>query len=309
MLATLIAAAAQTARNAAQSGLTRQIGTLGATQVRFLFGLPFAVLFLGMSALATGEAVPALTMGSLGYTALGALSQIGATALMLVTMSQRSFAVTTAWIKTEPVIVALVATVVIGDPLTLARLVAILVATLGVVILSVRPGTVRGLVGDWGPVATGLLAGFLFGLAAIGFRGGILGLADGGFLIRAGTVLVVSLVLQTGMLLVWLLAFDREALWASFRVWRASLLAGFLGAFASQFWFIGFSLTSAANVRTLALVEVILALGVSRVVFGQRVTGRQMAGMAVIVLGVGLLLRSQDEHSVSHGWSVLRNLR
>jgi drug/metabolite transporter (DMT)-like permease len=210
---------------------------------------------------------------------------------MLVTMRSRSFAVTTAWIKTEPVIVALVAAVVIGDPLTLGKLGAILVATAGVVILSVKPGT--GLLGGWGPVATGLLAGFLFGLAAIGFRGGILGLSEGGFLIRASTVLVVSLVLQTGMLLVWLLAFDRGALLASFGVWRASLAAGFLGAFASQFWFIGFSLTSAANVRTLALIEVILALGVSRVVFGQRVTGRQIAGMAVIVLGVALLLRSQ----------------
>ncbi|MFM7332991.1 MAG: EamA family transporter [Tabrizicola sp.] len=291
VIATLIAAAAQTARNAAQSGLTKAIGTLGATQVRFLFGLPFAVLFLGIAVWWTGEAVPALTAGSLGYTALGAVAQVAATALMLVTMKSQSFAVTTAWIKTEPVIVALVAVVVIGDPLTLAKLVAVVVATAGVVILSVKPGA--GLLGGPGPVATGLLAGFLFGLAAIGFRGGILGLEEGSFLIRASTVLVVSLAMQTGMLLVWLLVFDQEALWASFRVWRASLAAGFLGAFASQFWFIGFSLTSAANVRTLALVEVILAAGVSRVVFGQRVTGRQVLGMAVIVLGVGLLLRSQ----------------
>jgi drug/metabolite transporter (DMT)-like permease len=291
VLATLIAAAAQTARNAAQAGLTARIGTMGATQVRFLFGLPFAVVFLGIAVLGTGDAVPGLTAGSLGYTALGAVAQIGATALMLVTMKSRSFAVTTAWLKTEPVIVALVAAVVIGDPLTLAKLVAIIVATAGVVILSVKPGTARGLVGDWGPVATGLLAGFLFGLSAIGFRGGILGL-EGSFLIRASTVLVVSLAMQTGMLLVWLLVFDRGALRASFGVWRASLAAGFLGAFASQFWFIGFSLTSAANVRTLALVEVILALGVSALVFRQPVSGRQLAGIAVILLGVGLLLNA-----------------
>jgi choline-glycine betaine transporter len=54
VIATLIAAAAQTARNAAQSGLTKAIGTLGATQVRFLFGLPFAVVFLGTAVLWTG---------------------------------------------------------------------------------------------------------------------------------------------------------------------------------------------------------------------------------------------------------------
>lgn len=292
MLATLVAAVAQTARNAAQAGLTREIGTLGATQVRFLFGLPFAVIFLGLAAWGMGEAPPALTAGSLGYAALGALAQIGATALMLMTMQSRSFAVTTAWIKTEPVIVALVATVVIGDPLTPAKLVAILVATAGVLILSTRPETARGMLRDAAPVATGLLAGFLFGLAAIGFRGGILALPEGSFLIRASTILVVSLVLQSGVLLVWLLAFDRRALAGSFRVWRPSILAGFLGAFASQFWFIGFSLTTAANVRTLALVEVILALGVSALVFRQPVSRRQVVGTAVILLGVGLLLNA-----------------
>jgi drug/metabolite transporter (DMT)-like permease len=189
--------------------------------------------------------------------------------------------------------VALIAAVTIGDALTPAKLLAIVVATAGVVILSTKPETTRGMLRDWGPALTGLLAGLLFGVAAIGFRGGILHLPEGSFLIRASTILVLSLILQSAMLLLWLLAFDRAALLASFGVWRTSLLAGFLGAFASQFWFIGFSLTTAANVRTLALVEVIMALAVSAWVFRQPVTTRQKIGMAVIVLGVGLLLTAQ----------------
>ena len=40
---TLIAAAAQTVRNAAQRELTGTLGTVGATHVRFLFGFPFAL--------------------------------------------------------------------------------------------------------------------------------------------------------------------------------------------------------------------------------------------------------------------------
>ena len=87
------------------------------------------------------------------------------------------------------------------------------------------------------------------------------------------------------------LARDRAALAGSFRVWRASLGAGFLGAFASEFWFIGFSLTSAANVRTFALIEVIFAQIVARYWFTQKTSARQLAGMGVIVLGVGVLLR------------------
>jgi drug/metabolite transporter (DMT)-like permease len=293
VLATLIAAAAQTARNATQASLTRAIGTVGATQVRFLFGLPFALLFLLLVAGIGGQPVPALTLEALGFTVLGALAQIAATALMLFTMKSQSFAVTTAWIKTEPVLVALIAAAVLGDPVTWPMLAAIAIATAGVILMSLKPGTDPGRWRTAGPALTGLLAGALFGLAAIGFRGGILALPTGDFLIRATTTLALSLALQAAFLLLWMLAFDRTALIASFRVWRSSLGAGFLGAFASQFWFIGFSLTSAANVRTLALVEVIMALVVARFVFRQRLLPRQTLGMAVILLGVTLLLRSQ----------------
>lgn len=268
--ATLIAAAAQTARNATQASLTRTIGTIGATQVRFLFGLPFALLFLGLVAGLGGQPVPPITLPALGFTTLGALSQIAATALMLYTMKSQSFAVTTAWIKTEPVIVALIAAAVLGDPLTLPMLLAIIAATGGVIVMSVQPGTTAAMWREAVPALTGVLAGALFGLAAIGFRGGILALPAGDFLIRATTILALSLALQAAILLVWMLLFDRRALIASFGVWRSALGAGFLGAFASQFWFIGFSLTSAANVRTLALVEVIFAQVVARLAFHQR---------------------------------------
>ena len=43
---TLLAAAGQTVRNAMQRELTATLGTVGATHVRFLFGFPFALLFL-----------------------------------------------------------------------------------------------------------------------------------------------------------------------------------------------------------------------------------------------------------------------
>jgi drug/metabolite transporter (DMT)-like permease len=286
VLATLIAAAAQTARNATQSGLTRAIGTLGATQVRFLFGLPFAILFLGLTIGFTGQAVPEITARAVAFTAMGAVAQIGATAVMLLVMQRQGFGLATALLKTEPVIVALIGWAVLGDALTPVMLLAIGIAVAGVLIMSgIKAGGMSA-------VAMGLLAGGLFGLSAIGFRGGILGLAGGDFLIRAGTVLVIALAMQTALLMVWMALFQRGAIGKSLRVWRTSLLAGFLGAFASQFWFIGFALTSAANVRTLALIEVLMAQAVAVLVMGQRTTGRQWVGMAVLLMGVGLLLQA-----------------
>jgi drug/metabolite transporter (DMT)-like permease len=289
VLTTLIAAAAQTGRNAAQSGLTKTIGTLGATQVRFLFGLPFAALFLILVRLASGELIPLPGLRSLAFTTAGAVTQIAATALMLLTLKSQNFAVTTAWLKTEPVLVALASALILGDALSLPMLACIAVATSGVLVMTVKPGT-KGWA-DLSAALTGLAAAGLFGASAIGFRGGILALPEGGYLMRATTILLLSLTLQTLMLLAWLAAFDRKALSASFTVWRSSLLAGFLGAFASEFWFLGFSMTSAANVRTLALVEVIFAQGVSTLVLGQKTNSRQLWGMGVVVIGVAALLR------------------
>jgi drug/metabolite transporter (DMT)-like permease len=139
-------------------------------------------------------------------------------------------------------------------------------------------------------VLFGVASGGLFALAAVGFRGGILALGDGPYFLRATTTLVWSLGFQALSLGAWLATFDRAALVRSLGVWRQSLFAGFMGAFASQFWFLGLSLTAAANVRTLALVEVLFAQAVSWRVFGQRVSAREMVGMALVIAGVALLL-------------------
>jgi drug/metabolite transporter (DMT)-like permease len=290
---TLVAAAAQTGRNATQRRLTETIGTVGATQVRFLYGFPFALLALAVVRLATGEAVPGPNGTFLSYALTGALAQILATALMLSAMRERAFSVVTAYTKTEPVQVALFGLVLLGDHLTPVIALAIAIATSGVVLMSVKPGA--GLASSGlRPVAAGIASGAFFALAAIGFRGAILSLQEGSSLMRASTTLVWGLGLQTGILLLWLGLFDRAALLASFKAWRPSLGAGFLGALASQFWFIGFALTTAANVRTLALVEVLMAQAVSHRFMAQATTRRELAGMALILGGVGLLLLAQQ---------------
>ncbi len=292
-MAALIGALAQTGRNATQVGLTAALGTIGATQVRFLFGLPFAIVFLLAVSFWTAEPVPALRLATLGWVTLGGLAQIAGTALMLQVMKSTAFGVTTAWLKIEPVMVAILGALVLGDAMTLPVLLAIGIAVLGVVILTLKPGQGRAMFAEVQPAALGLLAGLCFGLAAIGFRGGILSFETGGFVIRATAALALALAIQTGVLLIWMLARDRAALVGSFGFWRSSLGAGFLGAFASEFWFIGFSLTSAANVRALALIEVIFAQVVARYWFRQKTSGRQLVGMTVILLGVATLLRVQ----------------
>ena len=117
---TLIAAAAQTARNAMQRELTATLGTVGATHVRFLFGFPFALVFLAGVLFVTGDALPRPTLAFWPWIVDGLLAQIAATALMLAAMNDRSFVVTIAYIKTEPVQVALFGFLLLGDKVTLA---------------------------------------------------------------------------------------------------------------------------------------------------------------------------------------------
>jgi drug/metabolite transporter (DMT)-like permease len=289
---TLFAASAQVWRNALQSGLTREIGTLGATQVRFVYGLPFAVLLLGIYTFVSGEVLPAPTRGAVGWMALGAVAQVGATALMLQVMANRDFGVAYAYIKTEPVTVALLGLVVLGDRLPLLGWIAVMVVTVGVVLASLRPADSAAKLAQWRSVAVGVASGALFGLSSIAFRAGIDGVPQGSFLMRSLLMLVVSLAIQVTVLLAWFALRGAAPLAASARHWRMSTAAGALGALASAGWFVSFSLTIAANVRTLGLIEMPIVALVTRRVSGKWLSAREAAGFVLISLGVALLLFS-----------------
>jgi drug/metabolite transporter (DMT)-like permease len=289
IVATLVAAGAQTARNAMQSSLAATLGTLGATQVRFLYGLPFAVLFLALATAVAGTAVLAPTGAFVVYTGGGAVAQIAGTALLLSAMQARSFAVATTFNKTEAMQVVIFGVLLLGEHLTVAGTGGIVIASAGVALVAAKPGMKLG-AGGVRPVVCGVASGGFFALASVGFRGGILELADGVYYVRAATTLVWALAFQALLLGAWMTLFARRALLGSLALWRESLVAGFFGAFASQFWFLGFSLTAAANVRALGLVEVLFAQVVAQCVFAQKVTTREAAGMALVAAGVAVLL-------------------
>jgi drug/metabolite transporter (DMT)-like permease len=289
-LFTVIAAFSQTVRNAAQRQLTATLGTVGATHVRFLFGFPFALLFLSGVLVAGGASLPHPGATYWPWVVDGALAQVAATALMLAAMNERSFVVTIAYIKTEPVQVALFGLILLGDAVTVWLALAILVATAGVVVMSLKPGATAG---GMRPTLSGLAAGAMFGLSAIGFRGAILSLGLSSYLMAATFTLVIGLLLQSVLLSAYLWLRDPAVLRAIMRSWRPSLFAGFMGALASQFWFLALALATAASVRTLALVEVLFAQAISRFVFKQPTSAREAVGIVLIVIGCGLLIWAQ----------------
>ncbi|MFN5880985.1 MAG: EamA family transporter [Burkholderiales bacterium] len=298
---TLIAAFSQTFRNLLQKGLTATLGTVGATHVRFLFGLPCAILMVGAILWVTPAQRLTWSAEFWVWVWVGGLAQIVATALMLGAMQMKSFSIATAYVKSEPVTVALLAFVFLGEPLGVLAVLAIVVATAGVVLMS-SPGQATAAAPEsassqkpagltlGAPIALGLGAGALFALAAVGFRGAILALGEDPFFVRAAVTLVVSLAVQTAVLSLWLALRSPGTLMAILKAWRPSLGAGALGSFASLCWFVAFSLQSPALVRTLALVEILFAMALARRLFAQRESVRETWGIVLMVVGVAALL-------------------
>src|SRR5205085_7505651 len=121
---------------------TGDLGALGATLVRFFYGLPFALVWLLVAwlALTPGQPLPGITIAFLLWTVVASLSQIAATALLLRCMEERNFALGVAYAKTEIIQVALFGFVLLGDRIGPLAVAAIVVATAGVLLVSMPPG-------------------------------------------------------------------------------------------------------------------------------------------------------------------------
>jgi drug/metabolite transporter (DMT)-like permease len=279
---TVWAAFAQTVRNAAQRSLTAELGTWGATLVRFLYGLPFAAIWLFAVYAFTGEKSPEINAKFLLWVFLGAVTQIIATGLLLRVMQERNFALGVAYSKSEVLQVALFAFVFLGDPLTIPLAVAIACGTSGVLFLT------GGVQAGWAtrPALLGLASGAGFALASVGYRGAALALPGSGFLIVAAFTLLVAQAMQTALLGGFLLLRNPGTVLKAAKQWRPSLLAGVMGAAASAGWFTALAIEPAAHVRTLGLVELVFSYAVSLKLFRERLSGREIAGMALLAAGV-----------------------
>ncbi|MEO8158816.1 MAG: EamA/RhaT family transporter [Betaproteobacteria bacterium] len=283
---TLWAAFAQTLRNVAQRQLTGELGTLGATLVRFLYGLPFAALWLlGVHAIGQYD-FPVGNLSFLGWVLLGAVSQIAATALLLQVMAERNFTLGVAYSKSEIIQVAIFGFVFLGDRISAVVAFAIGLGTAGVLMLAPadREHPLRALATGWTSrlALLGIASGTGFALSAVGFRGAALALHDTPFLMAAACTLVVAQLMQTLLLGGWLLLRKRDVVVRVLRAWRASLFAGFMGAAASAGWFTAMAIEPVAHVRTLGLVELLFSYIVSRRVFREHLERRELIGIALL---------------------------
>ena len=288
----LAAAGAQTIRNASQRSLVKSAGTLAATFVRFAYGLPFAAIALFVIGALSPSPLPTVSTAFFAWIALGAGSQLAATVFLIMAMEQRSFVVAVAYSKTEVLQIGVYSIVLLGEPLSAAAVGAIVLATFGVLLLSVKPGAERGAaMSSWfSPAALlGLASGAGFALSAVGYRGAALALAHPLPWVAGSYSLVWAQFFQTLVLGGYLLARDRAGLVQVLVQWRVSTLAGFMGALASLGWLTAFAMRSAVDVRIVGLVEVLYSYALSRRFFNEPVSWREIAGMVLIAAGIVLI--------------------
>ena len=291
---TIAAAFLQNLRSAAQKHLKAVMGTTGATFVRFGFGLPFALTYLGGLSTIGGLPVPPPNQAFLGWVLVGALGQIGATFLLIHLFSYRNFAVGTAYSRTEPAQAALFGLVILGERVTGGALAAIAISVFGVMLISVAhmPMNWRNLVASVFArnALIGLASGTLFGIAAVGYRAASLSLGGPNFVMQAATTLVWTIAIQTAVMACWMAWKDRAEFGRIAGAWKVSLFTGFVGATASFGWFMAMTLQQAAIVKALAQVEMLFTFAASVFFFREKINRLEVAGCMLIVAGIVVLV-------------------
>ncbi|THD71079.1 DMT family transporter [Phenylobacterium sp.] len=289
MLWILLTAAAtplQVARNALQRGLVGDAGPWGATLVRFLFGLPFSLAIFGAVALATPGASPHFSASYAAAVGLGAISQIGATAALLVAMRRAGFAVATVMQQSSLPLSAVFGWLALGDRIGTQAWIGIAVTSVGLVVLS-WPRRDQ-LAGAGLGSALGLASGGAFAVALNAYRQAGLALEPHHPIYSATASVCVAQAVQTAVMVTALALLRPASLLAVGRAWRASLGAGFFGAAASACWFAALALAPAGPVRAVGVIEAPIAAAAGRRLFKERLSPRQLAGGVLAAIGVAV---------------------
>ncbi|MGQ7846270.1 DMT family transporter [Granulosicoccus sp. 3-233] len=288
---TILAALMQAVRTAGQKQLTSSVTPMSSTLIRYVFGLPFAIIYLIYITRADLPAVVADALGNdrfLLFALAAAVAQIMATVLLVKLFSFRNFTVGTSLAKTEAVQAAVFGTVLFGMPLSLLGWLAVAVGFLGIYIVSMPSGEQR-----WEPrtVLLGTLSGTAFALTSLWIRQASLSL-DHGVLTSSAMTLVFLVSVQSLICTAYTVLREPDQFPA---IGKRLGLAGFVGltsALGSIGWFTAMTYQNPALVKSLGQVEFIFTLLLTTLFFKERVTARELLGVAAIVCSVILILQA-----------------
>ena len=290
---TIIAAAAQTIRFVLQKKLsTTRLSAGGATFARFLYSAPLAALLALLYSHISDQPIPTIPPVFWAYALTGGAAQIIGTNCVVALFAERNFAVGLTFKKTEVLMSVLVGILILGEGVTPLGFGAICLGLVGVFLLSDPPGGT----GAWylriinRAAGLGLASGLFFAISGVGYRGASLSLASGDAVQRAIVTLACVTAAQVGAMILWLFWRERDEIMRVVRAWRMAALVGLTSLIGSACWFLAFTLQTVAYVNALGQVELIFALAASVFVFGEKISGREWQGLAVLTFSILLLV-------------------
>jgi drug/metabolite transporter (DMT)-like permease len=259
------------------------------TLVRYMYGLPFAMLYLllviGSHSLA--DIVSSIYRPSfLLYACAASVAQIAATFWLIKVLQLRSFAIGTVFAKTEAIQAAVLGMVFFNAFLSWLGWVAIIVGAVGIILISI-PKRAEDI--DPASIKYGILSGVGFAFTALWLRESSLSL-EYSFILNAAITLIFTVSLQTMLCLVYVFVTEKDQLFLLKKNTSLALFVGATSACGSIGWYTAMTYQNAALVRSLGQVELIFALIISYFFFNEKISMREAVGMLAILIGILILL-------------------
>lgn len=284
---TIAAATFQILRTSRQHELRAVLSTSAAGFARYAYGAPLAVLLGIVLFVVLDRDLPGVPGRFWPIIAVAAVAQIVGTVALLQAFKLRDFAIGTVYSKSEVLIVAGLGAIGLGTPLAPPGWIGALLVTAGVAWLASK-GSLPSLLRRAGDPAAlmGLVAAGGFAGAAIGIRAASRSLSAAPSFDRAVLTLTVLLAVQTVLNAWWFLATDRHQIVRTAQAWRAAVPVGVFSLLGSIGWAWAFTLESAAKVRALGQVELLIAFAVAHLALGERHTRGDVFAGATVLTGV-----------------------
>ena len=292
LIITFFGAFFQNLRSTLQKKLNKDLSTIASTYVRFVFALPFATL-LFFSYFRNFEVINIVLsqLNFIYYVVLASIFQIIFTFVLLYLFKFSNFVVGTALSKTEVIQVAIFEYIILKDKLNVLGIIGIIVATVGVIIISVKD--LKLFFSNFFSKTTlvGLTTGLFLGLSVVYFRAAALALENfSSNFEKAISTLFFGLIIQTFIITIYLIFFERSEFKKLYNNKFECCLAGFAGFMATMSWFYAFTLVQASFVRALGQIEIFFSYLSSKYLFKEKITLCEIIGIIIFVTGVLLML-------------------
>jgi drug/metabolite transporter (DMT)-like permease len=292
IIVTIFGAFFQNLRSSLQKKLNKDLSTVASTYVRFVFALPFASLLFFIYFKNFEIIIEILSQTNfLYYVILASVFQIIFTFVLLYLFKYSNFVVGTSLSKTEVIQVAIFEYLILKDKLNILGVSGIIIATLGVIIMTIKD--LKLFFNNFFSKTTliGLTSGLFLGLSVVYFRAAALSLINfSSNFEKALSTLFIGLVIQTSIITVYLLIFERSEFKKLYNNKFESCLAGLAGFMATLSWFYAFTLMQASFIRAFGQIEIFFSYLSSKYFFKEKLKFSEIIGIIIFVSGVLLML-------------------